>query len=331
MKFKNKFFHLKANKKFFDFHIKQNWALFKLINSSFWRSTEKWFMSFVFTFFFIVIFGYINQAILLTSISNVTKGLVPALNFKSSLTGLAALMVISTGLNSIPISIMEIKESVLMKRIGSTPIRPWMFILTIAFFYSLIMIAQVLITLFTIFIFFGFQKFFLSGTIDDPVTITGNQLFFTGFFSKEGEFVQTNWGSYIFGMLYTMLLSIFLAVLIVSLTKKSASASMVGSMIYFLSMFLSGMLFPLTVIANNELLYDLSFISPFRYVNVLIALAWSGISIFDFNAINQNILNDELMIGIRNIAEVWTGYFIPLLFILAALILSIYRFRWSTR
>ncbi|WP_033159851.1 ABC transporter permease [Mycoplasmoides alvi] len=319
----------RQSKKFFNFHIKQNWALFKLINSSFWRSVEKWFMAFIFTFFFIVIFGYINQAILITSSSTHTK-FVPALAFKSSLTGLVALMVISTGLNSIPISIMEIKESVLMKRIGSTPIKPWMFIATVTFFYFLIMIGQILLTLFTIFLFFGFQNFILSGTAENPVLVTGNQLFFSGFNIDNG-FVQTNWGGYIFGMTYTMLLSVFLAILIVSITKKSASASMIGSMVYFLSMFLSGMLFPLTVISNNNLLYDLSFISPFRYVNVLITIAWSGISIFDFNAINQNISNDVLMIGIKNIAEVWTGYFVPLLFIVIALILSIYRFRWSTR
>ncbi|WP_027123838.1 ABC transporter permease [Mycoplasmoides pirum] len=314
-------------KKEYNFHFNQNWALFKLINASFWRSGEKWFMSFVFTALFIVIFGYINQAIL---VSNNSQELVPAQGFKDALTGLAALMVISTGLNSMPVSIMEIKESVLMKRIGSTPIKPWMFITTIAAFYILIMIAQILLVLFVIFIFFGFQTFG-AGSILNPIQITGNQLFFTGYHAN-GLDISTNWGGYIFGTIYTILLSIFLAILIVSLTKKSASASMVGGMIYFLSMFLSGLLFPLAVISNNNILYGLSFISPFRYVNVLITLSWNGFNIFNLAEISEKItqFNGNLF-GIKDIAEVWTGYFVPVIFIGLAIFFSIRRFRWSTR
>ncbi len=303
-----------------NFHWKQNLALFKLINASFWRSAEKWFMSFVFTFLFIVIFGYINQAILVTS--NPFKT-VPPVPFKDALTGLAALMIIATGLNSMPVSIMEIKESVLMKRIGSTPIKPWMFVATIASFYVLIMIAQVLLVLFTIFLFFGFQKFDLGTS---GAQITGNQLFFTGYHAN-GFDISTDWGGYIFGTLYTMALAIFLAILIVSLTKKSASASMVGGMIYFLSMFLSGLLFPLQVISNNDILYGLSFISPFRYVNVLITLSWSGSDIFNVGQIADQIAANGNLDGIKSVGEVWSAYFVPVVFVAASVFFSIRRFK----
>lgn len=309
--------------------LKRNWALFKLVNSAFWRSTEKWFMSFVFTFLFVAVFGCINQAILLADTPS-GNNLVPALTFKSSLTGLASLMVISAGLNGMPVSIMEIKESVLMKRIGSTPIKPWMFILTVSFFYSIVMTAQILITMFTIFLFFGSQDFSFGSE-----TVTGNQLFFTGFEVKIGEITKsfsTNWGSYIFGLFYTKMLSVFLAVLIVSLTRKSASASMIGMMVFFWSMFLSGMLFPLSTISRINVLYVLSFFSPFRYVNVLSSLGWNGgVDVFDLDKISANFNTIESMSGIKDIAEVWTGYFVPLIFIVAAMILSVYRFRWSTR
>lgn len=299
-----------------------NLALLKLINSSFWKSPEKWFMTFVFTFFFIAIFGFINQAIN-TSNTGINDGLI----FKAGLTGLPALMVISTGLNSIPVSIMEIKESVLMKRIGATPIRPWMFVTTVASFYFMITILQVLLSFFTFFIFFGFQTFVVDlKELNARVDVSGIQLLFTGFKVGDVNF-QTNWGSYIFAMIYVLLLANFIAILITSVTKKSSSASMIGSMVFFFSMFLSGLLFPLSVISQNIGLNVLSFVSPFRYTNVLISLAWEGQSIFDL----ANLDLQPEVTGIGSIAEVWTGYFVPLFFIVLTIFISTKRFRWSTR
>lgn len=90
-------------------------SLFKLINAGYWQSIFMPIFGFGFTILFIGLFGYINL--------NATSGEANEA-FRSALIGVVSLQVLSMSINTVPQAISDYRNSVLMKRIGSTPIRP---------------------------------------------------------------------------------------------------------------------------------------------------------------------------------------------------------------
>lgn len=90
-----------------------SFSLIKLINSQFLKNKSELFFTFVFSVVFVAMFGHINAA-------QFNYG---ATSFMSILSGIFMLQVIQCGMQSMPTAIMEFKTSVLLKRIGATPIK----------------------------------------------------------------------------------------------------------------------------------------------------------------------------------------------------------------
>lgn len=111
-------------------NLKAAKSLLKLINLSYWQSIVGPIMSFGFSAIFIGLFGYI-------SLYNYpyANDIELYSNLKPLMIGVIALNIMSFAINSIPQAIIDYKNSVLLKRIGSTPIKPMTFILTISFYY----------------------------------------------------------------------------------------------------------------------------------------------------------------------------------------------------
>ncbi|MEG2232910.1 MAG: hypothetical protein RRY16_02980 [Bacilli bacterium] len=91
-----------------------SFSLIKLINSQFIKNKNELFFTFVFSVIFVAMFGHINAAQFDYS----------SVMFMSVLSGIFMLQIIQCGMQSMPTAIMEFKTSVLLKRIGATPIKP---------------------------------------------------------------------------------------------------------------------------------------------------------------------------------------------------------------
>lgn len=300
-------------------------SLFKLLHSQYVNNYLEWFYDFFFSIGFIGLYGYIQIEVL----KKQGNGIIDNPNdFKNIIIGIITLEIVSAGALTMPTCIMEIKTSVLMKRIGSTPIKPWMFIITTFIYYFIVIIVVTIWMLFITFLFFGFLNFkiYSPNASEKYESIQGMKLLF-GSGTIAGKSYGISWPGFIFSLLFMNFVSIFIGLLNVSTSKSTASSSIKGSMIYFISLILSGMLFPLTFITGNKVLNIFSYITPFRYSNSLVVVSWLNGNIFDPFNIPKNILTTS---GISEI-DLILSFIIPIIIIFISIVIMIKFFRWNTR
>lgn len=292
-----------------------SFSLIRLINSQFLKNKNELFFTFIFSVVFVAMFGHINAA-------QFNYG---ATYFMSVLSGIFMLQVIQCGMQSMPTAIMEFKTSVLLKRIGATPIKPWMFILSTAIYYFIVTVIQIFWLILWVIIAFSFTQFKMQDSIDPSViigTISGWDLMF-------GINSTVNWGGYIFSLFYASILSIFIGLFISSVSKTSQSAQIIGMMFFFVNMFLAGLLLPIGAINSILPLRIISYFTPYRYVSGLSSTAWAtdNGNIFNPNYL-QTIAKNEMKFEVY---DNWLNLFIPLVFISLAIFVSIKFFKWNNR
>lgn len=286
----------------FQKNIRAMWSLGKLINASYWQSIFGPVMTFVFGAIFIGLYGLIME----TQFSN--AGNAGDALFKSALIGVISLQVMSFAINVVPQSINDFKTSVLLKRIGSTPIKPITFLLTVSIYYGVLMFISFFWNMLMVVIWFP-SKIGIIFAGDPSVGV-----------------LAIEWGSLIFAIFYTVITSIFIGLLVVSLSKSAIASNVIGMIIFFLSMFLSGMLFPIQNITPNLGLNIVSYFTPFRYTTGLMTMSWNGNSIFD--------MSGSYKIGevvVYQVYDKWLNLFMPLVFIGLALFFSAKNFKWNVR
>lgn len=319
---------IKNNKVSFNVKIRSCYSLLKLLNTQYWNNIGEWFYDFIFSVVFTAFFGFINQA------SMKLDGYINANQFKNVLIGLITLEVISAGTFSMPSSIMEIKTSILMKRIGSTPIKQWMFIATTFFYYFLINLLITIWMFFWVFIMFGFQTYKFENSNQ---LVKGYQLLFgSGSYKivnpgpNQSEIASygINWFGMVISLIYMNMISIFIGLFNLSTSKTVTALNTKGTMLYFASMLLSGMLFPLSIVTQNPVLNGLSYITPYRYSNALVNASWMNVDIFNpYASQYSKVLND---ISITPV-DLVISFIVPILIISASVVAMIKMFRWSTR
>ena len=295
-------------------------SLFKLFNANYWQSIFGPVMNFGFVIIFIAMYGFIMK----TTYGNDAVGIAL---FKSSLIGIIAMQTMSFAINTVPQTINDFKNSVLLKRIGTTPIKPWSFLVTAGLFYGLLVLIE-------FFWCFAWVAIIFNGDI-------GN-IFGSGSLSSMGTsldggttintFSGVNWGGLVCAIIYTVVVSIFIGLLVVSITKSALGSNVVGMIIFFLSMFLSGQLFPIQNITGNTALNIVSYFTPFRYTTALLTISWNGGNIFDMsNAIYiQNSMGGASQL-VYNTYDMWLNWFIPVVIVGASIFFSAKNFRWGNR
>ncbi len=318
-----------------------NKALVILINKKFWQGISGPIFAYAFSGIFVGIYGYIMLA----------SGNI--ITFKQSLAGVIALQVMSVGINSTPQALNEFKTSVLLKRIGATPIKPWMFVVTTALYYAFIMFTVALWMLLWVVIWFGaYQITAANGMgVHGIVTHIGQTPpIYTNLFQvifntqhdtyalavQGGGYVAVDnptisWGGFFLSIIYTDIVAIFIGVAIVSLTKSAGRVQAISMPIFFLSMFLSGQLFPMSTICQNEVLNGISYISPFRYTTGLIQMSWSGSNIFDMAQVFQQHVASGSLITVYKIADLWLNFFMPVFFVGLSIFTAVKFFKWNAR
>lgn len=284
------------------YNLKASKALIKLFHASFCNSIAGPFMAFAFPVFFIGLFGNVMSAM----------GGPKEIALKSALVGSIAMFMMSFAINSVPQWISGFKNSVLFKRIGSTPITPFMFLLVLMSYAAIVMIVQFMWSLMWICIWFPTSVNYILGT-------------------GSGAATSIQWGGFIFAIVYTILVSLFIALLLVSVTRTALGAQVLGMLIFFTSMFTSGQMFSITMIVGSPTLNIISYISPFRYTTGLLATSWGGHNIFDVSQAIKLLNYKGVPVVAYHVYDQYLNFFVPIALIGLSLFISIKNFKWSNR
>ena len=211
-------------------------AVLRLFNSYFIRSFIGPFFAFVFPLLIYLILG-----------SLMDKKLVFA--------GCVAMAGMGIGTTNLPVAIVELKSSILLKRIGASPVKSRTFTLVIIFYYSIVItIATFWLMLWAVILDGGFSALESLGSVH-------------GFFA------------FFYGSTINGIFSISLGFAISSVSKSVAAAQGFGMMIYFPFTFLSGMFISPDVIAGNDIMLFISRLIPARYTTMYLSESWYGDSL----------------------------------------------------
>ena len=259
-------------------------GLIALINEYYWKSVSGPFLTFVFPLIMIGILGWL-------------------LGYYMVLGGSLTISVFAMTLTSMPIAIYEFKSSSLLKRIGATPIKPWLFITVIGTFYLVMMIVSLFWTILMCFLLFvpyvhkgADVKIYLE---DVPATLgTAPSLL--------DVFKYMNWGGFILSEIIITIIGVTCGLMLASLGRNAMSIQVIGVVIMILTLMLSACLYPPYLLRRHgtEFLWWTGyFLSPFKpAVNMAMeSLYWKTPFTIDttnpivfnnlFNANNSTIFN----------------------------------------
>lgn len=249
-------------------------AILKIINLHFWKSFFGPFFAFVFPLIFVALLGTM-------------------LGYDQLFGGALAIASMSIGLTAMPQAIFEFKRSALLKRIGVTPIKPWMFLLAAALFYFVVMIIASLWTLaigtgiFSKYMNEGYELVKASGS--NPPVISQ---------SLKNMLDNVNWGGFIWGLMMNIIVAISLGFLLVSTSKSTLAIQGLGIPILIISQFLAAQVLPLPMVSGNAMKY-ISYLSPFTYSTGLMIESFTGVIDPGYITTGQIVIN-----GSNNIFDV---------------------------
>ncbi len=170
---------------------------------------------------------------------------------------LAIMQIISVGVFIIPQTILEFKNSVLMKRIGATNIKPIFFILTVVAMGIVFMLMGFLWTLLWAGIMFG------------------------GEFGWANVALPVQFGESIPFLLLTLVQAVAMGMLLASIFKSTTTYIAVSNIIYMPIAFLGGSFLPIDLIMNSPVLKYATYLNIFKYCMEPFTNAWAGRFIFD--------------------------------------------------
>lgn len=238
--------------------------LMKLIQKSFWRNFFGPFFVFIFPVIFISIVGSL-------------------MGYVEILGGIMAFSSVAISLISMPQLIYEFKNSSLLKRLGSTPIKPELFLFCLLLFYLGILILSIIWYFLFSLIFFGGQYW--------------NNGFYVGDYKLKiqyGTFLEIlkniNWLGFIYGEFLLIITSLLIGIVIGICGKTSIFVQGAGMMVLLLSQFLGCMIIPVSIVREIEPIWYMGYIlSPFKPSNNIILESWNGTQSVTWT--NTNIIN----------------------------------------
>ncbi len=241
------------------------------------------------------------DAILLTFIFPVLMlfMLGPVMPAQTLLPGMWLLPGMTTAFFFLPKSLVQWRNSSLIKRIGITPIKPWEFITSIA------LVSMALSTL-GFFMMMGISAminewipFFTTVSTTSP---TGTEMVKNAF-----NWGEVNWLHTILGYFNIMILSLATAFLIGMFARTEGQAFGTGVTLYFIIGFLGGILLNFIIINNIDVLNYTSMIVPWTWVTKLYIVAASADTMFVLTpgGEEQDILS---VIGLTKTEVLGAGY-----------------------
>lgn len=233
--------------------------LLAIINSQFWKSWTGPFFAFGFPMIFVGLLG----------------GL---LGYDQVLSGCFLIPITAIALTVMPASIFEFKKSTLLKRIGVTPIKPWMFLATLFVFYVLVMLFAVVWTLVFSLLIFGI-KYWDQGREIVPAFISENILISRPAIlapSFKEILMTVNWGGFLYGILNAIIVSCAIGLLLVSISKSTNAITTFGTIILITSQFLAAQVLPLSMVYGNSIFRYITYLTPFKFSTGVVLESWNG-------------------------------------------------------
>ena len=246
-----------------------------------------------------------------------------------------------------PQSIFEFRNSSLLKRIGTTPVKPWKFLLGISIFNIAITIAALILIFVFCFIVFLDQY-------DTKEYVLGIKTYYElGFLDL---IKYADWGSYIYFNIQIILMSILIGLLISSIARSTLFIQCVGISLMLLSLFVGPCILPISLVGSVEVVKYLGYLIPLKYpisasieaftsgylnsiVNINSSNVWDVDSVYQvFNLMFirdignlQNISSDSIVITIFDKVDKILNLCIPWLFMFIFAYFVSAMFRWNNR
>ncbi|MGL5591614.1 MAG: hypothetical protein ACRDCF_02660 [Mycoplasmoidaceae bacterium] len=307
-------------------------SLYSLINNHFFKSIINPFFSFLFPIIFVAILGLL-------------------LGYSSLLGGLIAMPSMTISLLVLPLTIFEFKNSVLLKRIAVTNIKPWMFLFAMISYYFLIIIISTITTILLSMALFS--QYWSVGEEISSITKPDGSIAKVLAPSLSEYFANAEWGGIIWGVILNSLVGSSIGFLAVSFSKSSLILQGILIPVLILSQFLSAMVLPVAMIKEIDAIWYVTYISPFRYSSGLINESFNGLISFDPSknidnvTIIQSYLKPSLIFDVNSsfkvlnskgeeieifgMADKIINLIMPFVISIVFMGTSLKTFKWSTR
>ena len=201
--------------------------------------------------FFLIAYPIIILFLQGFAFSNMPIGADGVLPIHSLIGSISMVQAMSVGIFIIPQTILEFKNSVLMKRIGATNIKPIFFVASVVTIAFLFIIVAFFWTLLWAGIFFGHR------------------------FGWSIVALPTDVGPAIPFLVILIITSISLGMMLASIFKSTTSFIAISNVIYLPVAFLSGGFIPIEMISNSDALKYITYINPFKYCLDPFLQAWN--------------------------------------------------------
>lgn len=198
-------------------------AIFSLLNTHFWKSKIGPISTISMPFIYMIIYVAIGNNEL----------------FFSGLSSYISFSILPLVLISLPLALVEFKNSIVLRKISTSSISSFKFCCII------------------------FTYYLLTAIISNIIVI----ILFAIFLNKDVStyFCIINWGEFIYSLLMLYISSLSVGLLLGVLIKKVNQAQIFGFLILFVSITLAGQLMPLKVLGTVEALKYISLFSPISY------------------------------------------------------------------
>ncbi len=235
-------------------NLYQEKALIFLINKHFWKSKIGPIASLFLPLFMMIVYKIIGE-------SNNSL-------FASGLATYFAFSILPVCLITLPQVIVELKNSIILRKLSVSKITPLKFNLILLSYYLIVLIVSniAIIILYAIFL------------------------------NKEAHtyFNLFNWGELIYTLLLVYISSLSLGLLFGVIIKKTTYVQILGFIVMIISVSLSGQFMPLTVLASSDAIRYISLFSPLSYsLNLLNNVLVSTNQDIYLAAINANLFNQD--------------------------------------
>lgn len=206
--------------------------------------------------FHTIFFGFVFPIIMLTLLVAVQGGN----NASNTLPGLAMSSSSVIGIVTLSMTYCDFKQSIIIKRIGSTPLRSWEFIISILTFHVLLIFISC---------------FWIMGI---GVAIYHSQL----------DLKMVNWGYVILAILFASTICSAIGIIVGILATDFKMANAISLLLYLPTAFLSGQYIPYDAIKSQTALVVIAKILAFSYPVAIMNLGWNGFPNHQASALFNN-------------------------------------------
>lgn len=191
-----------------------------------------------------IFFGFVFPIIMLTI-------LVAVLNQKNAANQILPGLVMSAspvlGIVTLAMTYCDFKQSIIIKRIGATPLKSWIFIVSILLFHVIL-------------IFVG--SFWILGIG-------------AAFYHSQINFGTINWGYVILSILLSSIMCSAIGIMVGIMAPDFKIANAISLLLYLPTSFLSGQYIPTVAIKNQSVLVIIAKILPFSYPVSIMNRGWN--------------------------------------------------------